>query len=221
MSVSRIIAELDRIVMGRHLLDHPFYRSWTAGTLDMGALREYARQYYRHVEAFPRYLSAIHSRCDDLAMRQALLENLIEEEHGERNHPELWMRFAVAVGATRDEVSTSVPLPSTENLVETFYRLSRDASLSAGLAALYAYESQMPAIAEAKVDGLRRFYAVTDEDEYSFFSVHREADVDHARTGAALIEKLAQSSEDRDAAIAGANEAVDALWKMLDGIHRD
>src|SRR5271170_3080049 len=176
MSVNGIIAELDRIVSGRHLLDHPFYRSWTAGTLDLSALREYARQYYRHVEAFPRYLSAIHSRCDDIATRQAILENLLEEERGERNHPELWMRFAEAVGATRDEVSMTAPLPTTADLVETFYRLSRDAPISAGLAALYAYESQMPAISDAKIDGLKRFYGVTDEDAYSFFSVHREAD---------------------------------------------
>ncbi|HLW70157.1 MAG TPA: CADD family putative folate metabolism protein [Candidatus Binataceae bacterium] len=215
-----IIAELDRIVAGRHLLQHPFYREWTAGTLELDALREYARQYYRHVEAFPRYLSAIHSRCDDLGTRQALLENLIEEERGERNHPELWTRFAQAFGVTRDELSKSAPLPTTENLVETFYRLSRNTPIAAGLAALYAYESQMPTIADAKIDGLRRFYGVTDEDAYSFFSVHREADADHARTGGALIEKLVETSNDRDAVIAAARAAVDALWTMLDGIHR-
>ncbi|MGH7841375.1 MAG: CADD family putative folate metabolism protein [Steroidobacteraceae bacterium] len=220
MDFNGMIAELDRIVASRHLLQHPFYQDWTAGTLSCEALREYARQYYRHVAAFPRYLSALHSRCEDLATRQAILENLLEEERGSRNHPELWMRFAEAVGVSRDEVSQSIPLPTTTNLVATFFRVTREAPLPAGLAALYAYESQMPAIAAAKIDGLKRFYGITNEDGFSFFSVHREADADHARAGAALIEKLVEGSGDREAVIAAATAAVNALWTMLDGVHQ-
>ena len=88
-----LIARLDAMIAERHLLAHPFYQDWSAGRLSRETLREYAAQYYRHVEAFPRYLSAIHSRCDDLGTRQAILENLIDEERGAENHPELWLRF--------------------------------------------------------------------------------------------------------------------------------
>ena len=134
MRANSIIAELDSRVSARHLLQHPFYQEWTAGTLPRSALRDYAAQYYRHVEAFPRYLSAIHSHCDELAVRQALLENLIEEERGDRNHPELWMRFAEGVGVARQEVRDAVPHPATRNLVETFTRLSREGSSKPGSA---------------------------------------------------------------------------------------
>jgi pyrroloquinoline-quinone synthase len=218
MRVNGIIGELDSIVAAHHLLQHPFYQAWTAGTLSRSALREYARQYYRHVEAFPRYLSALHSRCDDRATRQAMLENLIEEERGERNHPELWMRFAERVGVTRGEVEQCVPLATTADLVETFFRLSREAPIAAGLAALYVYESQMPAVAEAKIAGLERFYGITDEKAFAFFSVHREADTEHARVGAALIEKMVQAPTERSAVLDAANDAVGALWSMLDGV---
>jgi pyrroloquinoline-quinone synthase len=218
MSINGIIPELDSIVAARHLLQHPFYRAWAAGTLSRSALREYARQYYRHVEAFPRYLSALHSRCDDLATRQAMLENLIEEERGERNHPELWMHFADGVGVTREEVAKSVPLATTANLVETFFRLSREAPIPAGLAALYVYESQMPGVAEAKIAGLERFYGIIDEKALAFFSVHREADAEHARVGAALIEKMVQAYDARVAVLDAADDAVNALWSMLDGV---
>ena len=221
MGVNSIIAELDSRVSARHLLQHPFYQEWTAGTLSRSALRDYAAQYYRHVEAFPRYLSAIHSRCDELTVRQAILENLIEEERGDRNHPELWMRFAEGVGAAREEVRAAVPRPATRNLVETFTRLSQHGAPEAGLAALYVYESQMPAVAEAKIDGLKRFYGVTDEDALAFFSVHREADADHARTGASLIEQRATTAPRRAAVLAAAEQALDALWAMLDGVRRD
>ncbi|HSZ23887.1 MAG TPA: iron-containing redox enzyme family protein [Candidatus Sulfotelmatobacter sp.] len=86
-----VIADLDPIIAERSMLKHPFYQAWTAGTLTRERLQNYAVEYYPHVAAFPRYLSAIHSRCADMATRQAILENLIEEERGAENHPELWL----------------------------------------------------------------------------------------------------------------------------------
>ena len=80
------------------MLKHPFYQAWVNGGLELSAIKEYAAQYYHHVCAFPRYVSGIHSNCEDLYTRQQLLENLIDEERGEENHPELWKRFGEGVG---------------------------------------------------------------------------------------------------------------------------
>src|ERR1700692_1408674 len=96
-----VVATLDSMIAERSLLKHPFYQAWSAGTLSIERLQNYAVQDYPHVAAFPRYLSAIHSRCADIATRQALLENLIEEEHGAENHPKLWLLFAAGVGVPR------------------------------------------------------------------------------------------------------------------------
>src|SRR5258708_14605355 len=92
-----VVATLDSMVFERSLLKHPFYQAWTAGTLSIERLQNYAIEYYPHVAAFPRYLSAIHSRCSDIVTRQALLENLIEQERGVKNHPELCLPFAQAI----------------------------------------------------------------------------------------------------------------------------
>src|SRR5438445_12930830 len=94
---------LDEIIEERHLLKQPFCRAWTEGRLSMDALRGYAGQYYKHVAAFPTYLSAIHSHTKDLPTRQYLLENLIDEERGDENHPELWLRFAEGLGVKRED----------------------------------------------------------------------------------------------------------------------
>ena len=40
---------LAEAIVGRHLLAHPFYRRWEAGTLSEGGLAAYAEQ-YRHIE---------------------------------------------------------------------------------------------------------------------------------------------------------------------------
>lgn len=213
-----LIRELDRMSQERSLLKHPFYLEWTRGTLETGRLRNYAVQYYRHVEAFPRYLSAIHSRCTDIVTRQALLENLIEEERGPDNHPELWLRFAEGLGLARARVTDASPLPATVKLVGAFTHLTRDLPVAAGLSALYAYESQIPAIAAAKINGLRRFYGVTDDRPLSFFAVHEQADVWHARSGAWLIEREAERTGDTTAVLEAGRSALGALWEMLDSV---
>ena len=211
-----LVAALDSLTREMSLLKHPFYQQWTAGTLSLGRLRNYAVQYYGHVAAFPRYLSALHSRCEDFEARQVLLENLIDEERGTDNHPELWLRFAEAVGVARKELLAAKPLPAAKALVETFEHLSRNASVQAGLAALYVYESQIPDVASAKIDGLKRFYGIADDDGVKFFTVHREADPSHAEAVARLIERHGESSEDDRMTLEVGRAALKAVWDMLD-----
>ena len=90
--------QIDNDIAEKHLLKHPFYLAWTRGELSKEALADYARQYYHHVAAFPTYLSAVHAKCDDQGTRKQLLANLIDEEAGSPNHPELWMKFAEGLG---------------------------------------------------------------------------------------------------------------------------
>src|SRR5579885_646772 len=215
---SELITTLNAMVEERSLLKHPFYQTWSAGGLTLERLRNDAAQYYRHVEAFPRYLSALHSRCADLQTRQALLDNLIDEERGPENHPELWLRFAEGLGASRQDVLNAPPCPSTRALVDTFEHLAREASLGAGLAALYVYEAQIPSVAATKIQGLRQFYAISDERSLQFFTTHQQADVFHAQTTARLLERHAATPEQGRLAIEGADTALTALWRMLDGV---
>jgi pyrroloquinoline-quinone synthase len=211
-----VVATLDSMISERSMLKHPFYQAWTAGTLTLERLQNYAVEYYTHVAAFPRYLSAIHSRCADMATRQALLENLIEEERGPENHPELWLRFAEAIGVSRERVVDATPSRSSAGLVRAFTELAESEHTPSGLAALYAYESQIPAVATAKIDGLKRFYGITDERGLAFFAVHEEADVWHARTGAELIERHCATVRDRELAVEASDRALGALWSLLD-----
>jgi pyrroloquinoline-quinone synthase len=170
------------------------------------------------VAAFPRYLSAIHSRCDDIATRQAILENLIEEERGAENHPELWLRFAEGLGVARERVLEAAPCAASRAIVRTYEQLCGEGPLAAGLAALYVYESQIPAVAAAKIDGLKRHYGIAGDSAIEFFRVHEQADVYHARAGAELIERHADSDQTRSAALESGRRALDALWAMLDAV---
>ena len=212
------IASLNSLSAELSLLKHPFYQAWTAGTLTAGRLRNYAVQYYQHVAAFPRYLSGLHSRCEDLETRQLLLENLIDEERGRDNHPELWLKFAEALGLTREEVLDAPPLPATTALIDTFTHLSRDLPVAAGLAALYVYETQVAEVANAKIDGLQRFYGIIDGAGVEFFTTHRDTDPYHAQAVAGLIERHRTDSDNEAMPVEAARTALTAVWALLDSV---
>lgn len=211
------IAAIQSQIAERSLLTHPFYQAWQRGELSREALADYASQYYFHVNAFPRYLSALHSHTLQAATRSALLQNLVDEEAGKPNHPELWLQFAEGVGVSRMSVQSASAEPETMSLVETFMDICRNSSVSAGLAALYSYESQIPAIAETKIDGLQRFYGVSQESALAYFRVHQEADVAHSAAELALL-NCHLSDADAGDAQAAAQRALDALWELLSGV---
>ena len=207
--------KLDARIASKHLLDHPFYQRWSAGTLTRDELQEYARQYWHYALAFPTFLSGIHAHTDDIVVRQLLLENLIEEERGGENHPELWLRFCESLGLSRDEVQAGSPNESTATLIASMRSLAREGALHEGLAALYAYESQIPAVAKAKIAGLAQFYGM---DAPTFFSVHEEADVHHSATSRELLNRLCDDDAKVAQAEAATGRVLDALYGFLDSV---
>lgn len=216
-----VIDEIREIVEERSLLKHPFYQAWQRGELTLEHMRGYASQYYHHVLAFPQYVSGAHAICPTQPERQELLENLIEEERGDENHPELWLRFGEGVGATRDGIESSTPLRETDALVDTFRAATMRRSFAEACAALYVYESQVPEVAKTKIAGLKQFYGVDDERSLQFFEVHIGADEIHSEVGAGMVRRHAGDGASRQAVLATARECADALWGFLDGVHRE
>src|SRR5829696_385358 len=213
-----VSAAIDARVSERAMLNHPFYQAWTEGRLPLDTLRQYARQYFHHVEAFPRAVSAVHSACPDREGRRMLAENLAEEEGieaGKQDHATLWLMFACGLGESEDAVRAELLNAETEALIATFRRLSRR-SYAAGLGALYAYESQFPGVASAKIEGLIERYGIADEETLRFFRVHESADVEHSAVCRDLLDRLPQA--ERSEAIAAGEELAGALWNFLSGV---
>jgi len=215
-----VSSRIDSKVAERAMLSHPFYQAWTEGRLPLDTLRSYARQYFHHVEAFPRAVSAVHSACPDRDGRRMLAENLAEEEGieaGKQDHASLWLMFAGGLGEGEDAVRAQELNPETEALIATFRRLSHQ-SYAAGLGALYAYESQFPGVASAKIEGLIDRYGIRDEQTLRFFKVHENADVEHSRVCGELLDRLPET--EREEAVAAAEELAQALWNFLSGVER-
>ena len=217
--MNKHLDEIDKNIAAKNLLKHPFYLAWTRGELSKEALADYARQYYYHVAAFPTYLSAVHAKCEDETTRKELLNNLIDEEAGSPNHPELWLQFAEGLGVSDVEARNTTKEPETKNLIDTFRSICGDGSTAEGFAALYAYESQIPAICESKIDGLKKHYGFTDPKHYEYFSVHIEADREHSAAERKMLTRYVDS-QNFESVKASANRVLEALWEMLSGVCR-
>lgn len=211
--------QIDNDIAEKHLLKHPFYLAWARGELSKEALTDYAKQYYHHVAAFPTYLSAVHAKCDDQPTRKKILSNLIDEEAGSPNHPELWKQFANALGVNDVDLTKTEQQAETKNLIGTFRSVCGEKSTAEGLAALYAYESQIPAICESKIDGLKKFYGFNEPEGYEYFSVHIEADKEHSATEREMLNAYVEN-QNVDKVQASVNRVLDALWEMLSGVCR-
>jgi pyrroloquinoline-quinone synthase len=211
-----ITESIDARVAERHLLTHPFYRAWTAGTLPRTALFEYARQYYAFESRLPGLLKSLAKRVDG-ASAEALLANAWDEEHGA--HPELWIRFGEALGLDRSQIVDSRPNASTQALVDTYVEATERAPAVGGVAAIYAYESQLPAVAEAKIAGLEAHYDFgARRAGLAFFEVHRTIDVQHAAAERRILE-TADDEESARAAAHWAERALDAWWNFLSAVY--
>jgi len=218
-SSAAFFIELDARIARYDLLKHDFYTAWSRGELTREDLREYASEYWHHVSAFPTYLSALHSELPDGELRRMVLANLADEE-GMRDgtpHSDLWMDFARGMGAHESEVRDRNLSPDTRALIQHF-RDTMHHSPAAALAALYAYESRVPAIAQTKAEGLEKHYSA-DEATRRYFTVHTVADVYHSQVWRdALAAELAMHPENTDAALTAAEDAARILWATLDGI---
>lgn len=210
-----LIDQLNRIISARSLLQHPFYQAWSQGRLNRNILQHYASQYYKQVQSFPRFISRVHTACPIIDARKVLLKNLVDEEMHGTDHPALWMQFAEGLGVNRKAVLDDVSLTETDEMVDTFYALA-ERDWRDGLCALYAYESQVPAVSTSKIAGLKQFYGIDDARTLEFFTAHQAYDVEHANDVAELIEHHA----DPVLAERATRDAAEALWRFLDGLCR-
>lgn len=218
MTTQEFFAELDARIAKYDLLCHPFYKAWGAGKLTGEDLREYGREYFHHVDAFPSYLSEFAERVENEHLRRAVLANRDEETgaDGSRSHAELWLDFIQGMGGDRNISSSDIP--EVEQLTASFHRVATEGAPEEALAAFYAYESQIPRVAAEKARGLREMYGANDKT-CGYFTLHTTADVYHSRVWRNQLAKLVEHDlAAAEPALASAENTAKAVWTALDGI---
>ena len=219
--MSDLLGRLEEAVEHYNLLRHPFYEKWSEGTLTLEELQIYAKQYFHFTREIPTYVSRVHSNCPDPALRISILSNLVDEETGGEGmvpHEELWVWFGEGIGLKKSDLYQDEPAATTLNTLDTYRRLCSSSNCAIGAAALYAYESRIPAVAETKLAGLKRFYQIDNENTLRFFREHMAVDIEHSKTWQEVLAKIVETEEQKESVIDACSTAAQSLWGMLDGV---
>lgn len=206
-----LVKRIDDMIEERSLLKHPFYEMWSAGELTKESLAGYSKEYFQLVKAIPSFMAPIIDQAPDGVVAE-LGGNMQEES----DHIRPWVVFAGQLGIPEDELLSYEGLPKTRKAVSDLNALMD--TFEGGACAMYALEKEIPKISQTKLDGLAKFYGMTEDAATEYFRLHTEADVRHA---ASWLEILEKSSSDPDGMIEVADKSISAQNLLLDACHEE
>lgn len=202
-----IVQRIDSEIEKRSLLRHSFYQMWSEGRLTVDHLQGYSKEYFQLVKAVPKFVEGIAKGTGS----QDIAENAKEEAE----HVEPWVRFASALGVSRNDLVNYAGADKTNAAVAKMMGLA-SASFEEAVAAMYAYEMELPKISRSKIDGLKKFYGMDSEDATKYFEIHEEADVRHAQVWREILQKI--PADRQEVVFAAAVESLKAQNMLLDSV---
>ena len=203
-----VVQRIDSEIESRSLLKHSFYQMWSEGKLTIDHLQGYSMEYFQLVKAIPKIVEGIAARVTDN-------EDIANNAKEEAEHVEPWVRFATALGVSRYNLVDYAGTTGTNAAVARMLDLA-NASLEEAVAAMYAYEMELPKISRSKIDGLKKFYGISSEDATKYFEIHEEADLRHAQAWREILNKIPAGKQ--EAAFAAAVESLKAQNMLLDSV---
>src|ERR671916_488782 len=164
-----IVQRIDSEIEKRSLLKHSFYQLWSEGKLTIDHLQGYSKEYFQLVKIIPKFVENIAKLTHD---PNTINANALEEAE----HVDLWVRFAKALGISRSDLINYGGSEKTNEAVDKLMGPS-NLTFEEAAAAMYAYERELPKISRSKIDGLKEFYGMDNEDAVKYFETHEEANV--------------------------------------------
>jgi pyrroloquinoline-quinone synthase len=200
--------KIDKLVEKYTLLKHPFYRMWTAGTLPLEALQGYAKDYYHVVKAVPKMTASLYSDNHTPEIKMNLED--------EKSHVALWEQFADGIGVSKKELKSHKPSSKVKKAVKTMETLMENKH--GAVAAMYAFEVDIPNVSKSKIDGLKKHFGIKDAETLEYFTEHERADVYHSMVWRNIMQNFPakeakQCLEDSEKCLKAQNEVLDSIYE--------
>lgn len=210
--MNELIVRIDNEVENRSLLKHPFYKMWSNGELNLNQLRGYSLEYFQLVKLVPEMVNNI-----KLKLQDQNLKSIIQESHKEElSHIDPWIRFATSLGVQKQVLLNYVCDENTKTAVSSLVELTND-SIDPSVCAMYAYEMDLPNISRTKIEGLHKFYNISDAASTNYFEIHEEADIRHAEIWRQMIKNI--PDDKHDFSFRAAEKSLDAQNLLLDAVY--
>lgn len=208
-----LVSAIESEVQKHSLLQHPFYIMWSKGMLTKEQLSGYAKEYYYAAKHVPNVMEAIRVNLPKNLSSQTR-DTFAKQTEEEREHIELWERFASALGVTEGELEAYEPTDTVKEAVASIIEAAEE-GFEQGVAAMYAFECDLPAISQSKIDGLIAFYGLRSDDAHAYFEEHLREEK-HLCFWRELLKKFPASK--MPSALLAAKSTVSAQNKVLDGV---
>ncbi len=210
--MSELIYRIDKEVEKKSLLKHPFYKMWSNGELGLNHLQGYSLEYFQLVKVVPEMVNNI-----KLKLKGSELRSTVEESHKEEStHVKPWIRFATSLGIKEQDVLNYVCDENTKNAVSSLLELTR-IPLDEAVCAMYSYELDLPNISRSKIEGLNKFYNLSNADSTNYFEIHQEADIRHADIWRNMIKNIPDHKH--ESCFKAAIKSLDAQNLLLDSVY--
>jgi pyrroloquinoline-quinone synthase len=206
--MDNVVQRIDSEIEKRSLLKHSFYKMWSEGKLTLDHLQGYSKEYFQLVKTVPRFVESI-------ARATGSPDIIINNAREEAEHVELWVRFATALGVSKSDLISYGGAEKTNEAIANLMALA-NLTTEEAIAAMYAYEMELPKISRSKIDGLKKLYGMDSEDATKYFEIHEEADVRHAQIWREILQRIPQ--ERQESAFNAAIKSLQAQNMLLDSV---
>ena len=207
--MDNVVQRIDSEIENRSLLKHSFYKMWSEGKLTLDHLQGYSKEYFQLVKMVPKFVESI---VEVTGNSDVIINNAREEAE----HVELWVRFAAALGVSKSDLIGYGGSEKTNQAVANLMALA-NLTIEEAVAAMYAYEMELPKISRSKIDGLKKLYGMDSKDATKYFEVHEEADVRHAQVWKEILQRI--PPERQESAFNAAIKSLQAQNMLLDSVH--
>ena len=209
-----LIERIDYEIEKHSLLKHVFYQMWSEGKLTINHLQGYSKEYFQLVKVVPKFVENIFNVIADPSLKRAVGQNLKEESE----HIEPWIMFSTAMGVQRNDLTSYKGENETNTAVSSLSQLT-ERSLEEAVAAMYAYEKELPKISRSKIDGLKKFYGVQSNEATKYLEIHEEVDLRHSEVWKNILKTIPEEKQER--ALNAAISSLEAQNKLLDSVHKN
>lgn len=209
-----LIERIDYEIEKHSLLKHVFYQMWSEGKLTINHLQGYSKEYFQLVKVVPKFVENIFNVIEDPSLKRAVGQNLKEESE----HIEPWIMFSTAMGVQRNDLASYKGENETNMAVSALSQLT-ERSLEEAVAAMYAYEKELPKISKSKIDGLKRFYGLQSNEATKYLEIHEEVDLRHSEVWKNILKTIPE--EKQECALNAAISSLEAQNKLLDSVHKN